>query len=175
MSGKLTPKLALFAGEYLIDGNGARAARAVGVPAASAAVTAARWLRNANVAAAIEAGQARLAGRLEFTAQRVLDELAKVAGFDPAMLYDEDGIPIPVHRLDPHTRAAVASVEDETVAGAGLVTTRTQRLKLADKLRALEMLGRYHKMFTDKFEGGIGGLGGGPIEQEMTITFVRPG
>jgi hypothetical protein len=32
------------------------------------------------------------------------------------------------------------------------VTTRKQRIKVADKIRALELLGKRHKLFVDKVE-----------------------
>ena len=46
------------------------------------------------------------------------------------------------------------------------------RFKLAGKRAALVDLGRYHKMFTDKFEHG--GKDGRPIEGKITIEFVEP-
>ena len=152
MSGKLTPRQAVFAAEYLIDGNATRAASAAGFGAGSAHVQGARLLKNAKVAAAIEDANGRRAQKLELTAERVLEELMKLAIFDPGKLYDDDGNRIPVHRLDPDTRAAVAAVEDETVDGPGRVRTMTQKVKMADKVRALELLGKNQKLFTDKVE-----------------------
>jgi phage terminase small subunit len=152
MSGKMTPKQAIFVAEYLIDGNATRAATAAGFAAASAHVTGARLLKNTKVAAAIAEGHARRAEKLEITAERVLQELAKLAYFDPGKLYDEEGNRIPVARLDDITRAAVAAVEDETTDGPGRVRTVAQKLKLADKGQNLERLGRYLKLFTDRIE-----------------------
>jgi phage terminase small subunit len=152
MTGKMTPKQAIFAAEYQIDFNATRAAKAAGFEAGSAHVQGARLLRNAKVAAAIADGQARRNEKLEITIERTARELARLAYVDSGKLYDEDGARIPVHRLDPDTRAAVASVEDETVDGPGRVRTVTQRLKMADKVRALELLGKYQKMFTDRIE-----------------------
>lgn len=148
----MTPKQAIFVAEYLIDSNATRAAIASGFAASGAHVQGARLLKNAKVAAAIADGRARLAEKLEITAERVLQEIAKLAYFDPGKLYDADGNRIPVARLDEVTRAAVASVEDEVVEGPCRVTTRTQKLKMADKGQNLERLGRYLKLFTDRIE-----------------------
>jgi phage terminase small subunit len=177
MSGKLTPKQAIFVAEYQIDFNATRAARAAGFEASSAHVTGARLLKNAKVAAAISDGQARRAEKLGFTAERWDRELAKLANFDPGKLYDEYGERIPVHRLDPDTRAAVAVVEDEVEDGPGRVRVVKQRVKMADKLRALEMQGKRQGLFGDggAFSATVTpGPGGLPADSEIKIVLVRP-
>lgn len=148
----MTPKQAKWYGEYIKDFNGARAARAIGVPEKSAAVFAARMLRNDKVSAAVDAWRKRQCEKQEITAERILNELMKLAVFDPGNLYDEDGNQIPVAKLDDVTRAAIASVEDECTQGAPYVTTRKQKVKFADKGLNLERLGRYLKLFTDRVE-----------------------
>lgn len=168
MAGKLTPKQAMFYGEYIKDFNGTRAAIAIGVPEKSAAVFAARMLRNDKVAAAIEGWKLRQTERLEISAERVLNELHKLATFDPRNLYDKEGNRIPVHMLDDYTAAAVAGVEDETTetidSSDKKVVRRSQRVKMADKGQNLERLGRYFKLFTDKLEHG------GKVTLEQLVT-----
>jgi phage terminase small subunit len=153
----MNPRQAIFYGEYIKDGNATRAAIAAGSAENGAHVAGARMLKNAKVAAAIEAWKARQCERLEITAERVLQELARLAIYDPGHLYDKDGNQIPVHKLDDVTRAAIAGVEDETetTSQAGeKVTTRKQKVKFADKGQNLERLGKYFKLFTDKVEHG---------------------
>lgn len=154
MGGKLTPKQAVFVGEYLIDGNATRAAMAAGFGAAGAHVQGTRLLRNVKVAAAIAAGQARRAQKLEITAERVLGELAKLAFYDVGELFDEKGNILPVHRMDEMSRAAIAGMETETrdVPGGGPSRCVIRKVKLADKGLNLERLGRYLKLFTDRIE-----------------------
>ena len=144
-------------------------------------------LRNAKVAAAIEAWRARQVGRLEITAERVVDELFKLATYDAGNLYDQHGNRLPVHLLDDVTRAAVCDVEDETTEGTKLeartdatpemlrTLRRKQRIKLADKGQNLERLGRYFKLFdgdafSAKLEAGPGGLTEGT---QITVKLVR--
>lgn len=151
----MTPRKAIFYGEYIKDGNGTRAAIVAGVPRTSAAVTASRWLKEPQMAAAIEAWRERKRDEFELTADEVLQELRKLATWDPGHLYDSDGKRIPVHLLDDNTRAAVAMVEDETTetgTGKSKTVTRNQKIKMADKGQNLERLGRYFKLFTDKIE-----------------------
>lgn len=152
MSGKLTPRQAVFVYEYLIDGNATRAAIAGGCPAASAHVTGARWLKNAKVAAAIEDARARIAQKLEISVERTARELAKVAYHDIGEMFDEDGNLLPVHRMSETARAAIAGLDVETCDGPGRVRTVTHKVKVADRIRALELLGKYQRMFTDRIE-----------------------
>jgi phage terminase small subunit len=74
---KLTVKQELFVSEYLIDGNGARAAREAGYAATSGAdsVTACRLLRNNRVMTEIQDRQQVVAHELRITLQDVLADL----------------------------------------------------------------------------------------------------
>ena len=165
----MTPKQAIFAAEYLVDGNATRAAIAAGFEAASAHVQGARLLRNPKVAAAIADGRSRMAARLEITAERVLQELAKLAFYDPGAVFDEKGNPLPVHRMDEITRAAVTAVDVETKESRAGNTSVIRRVKLADKGQNLERLGRHLKLFTDKTESEMRVT----LEQLVTGSFER--
>jgi phage terminase small subunit len=154
----MTPKQAIFYGEYIKDGNATRAAIAAGASEKNAHVAGARLLKNPAVAEAVAAWQARQVTKLEITAERVLSELVKLATYDPGNLYDKDGNQIPVHKLDDVTRAAVAGVDIDTIEtvkigpgseSATTIRTITRKMKLADKGANLERLGRYFKLFTD--------------------------
>lgn len=156
---RFTPKQAIFIAEYLVDGNGTRAALAAGVAEKSATVTASRWLKLARIAAVIAERQAQRAAKLEISADRVLQELAKLAYYDPGRLFDENGRMKPVHLLDDVTRAAVSQLEvEETETTEGVNETRvvirskTKKVKMADKGQNLERLGRHLKLFTDRLD-----------------------
>lgn len=155
--GKLTPRRALFAMEYVatFDGasfNATRAAIACGCPAPSAHVTASRWLKDPAVAAAIEEAKSRVNKKLEITQERTLRELAKIGYGDILEMFDEDGELLPVHRMSEIARAKIAGLDIETTDGPGRVKTVIQKVKVADKTRALELLGKYQKLFTDLHE-----------------------
>jgi phage terminase small subunit len=175
MSEKITPKQAIFISEYLIHGNGTRAAQAAGVPEKSAHTTASRWLKNPKIAAIIAERHAARAAKMEITAERVLRELARLAYFDAGNLYDAQGERIPLYRLDPNTRAAITAVEDETRQTAN-ATTRVQRIKMADKGQNLERLGKYLHLFGDASFGATveTGSAGLPADSTIKIVLVRP-
>lgn len=143
----MTPRQAMFVAEYLVDLNGTRAAIAVGVPQTSAAVTASRWLKNNKIAAAIAERQARRVIKLEEYAELIDRQLATASVLDVGRLYDEQGQLIPIHLLPEDVRRAINSVEDET---QGL--KRVQRVKIIDKLRAMELLGKRAGLFTERVE-----------------------
>lgn len=144
----MTPKQAMFVAEYLIDGNATRAAIAAGFSEASAAVTGARLLKQGKVAAAIAARHARRVLKLEEYADLIDQQLVNASLLDVGRLYDAEGKPIPIHLLDEDVRRAIASVEDETQQGG----KRVQRVKIVDKLRAMELLGKRAGLFTDVHE-----------------------
>lgn len=148
----MTPKQAIFYGEYIKDGNGTRAAIAAGCPEKSAHVAAARMLKNAKVAAAIEAWRQRQCEKFEVTAERTVRKLAEIAYGDIREMLDEDGNLLPVHRMSEAAVALVAGLDVETSDGPGRVRTITQKVKIADRIRALELLGKYGKLFTDRVE-----------------------
>lgn len=184
----MTPKQARWYGEFIKDGNATRASRACGSSEASAAVDGARMLRNAKVSAAIAAWRARQIDKMEITAERVLQELYKLATYDAGNLYDQDGNRIPVHLLDDVTRAAVCDVEDETTEATKLeartdvapemlrTVRRKQRIRMAEKGQNLERLGKYFKLFGDSSLSATATASlPGSGSSEITVTLVRPG
>lgn len=141
----LTPGQARFAAEYLVDLNGAAAYRRAfpRVTAGTAASEAHRLLRNPKVAAVVRAEQRERARRLRVSADRVVRELARVAFADVGELFAPatDGPPRlrPLRDVPPDVRRAVAGVSVRREPGGAEVVA----VRLADKLRALELLARF--------------------------------
>lgn len=152
MSGKLTPKQAIFANEYVLHSNATRAAIAAGFAAASAHVRGARLLKTPKIAAAIGEIKALADRKFEVTIERTIGTLAKVAYHDLGEAFDEDGNLLPVHRMSEAIRVVIAGLDVETTDGPGRVRTVTQKVKISDRIRALELLGKYQKLFTDRLD-----------------------
>lgn len=74
----LTPKQERFVAEYLKDLNATQAYIRAGYSKNGAAQGAERLLRNVEIASAVAEGQARIAGKLEITAEKVLRDLEEV-------------------------------------------------------------------------------------------------
>lgn len=105
--------------------------------------------------------QARLAylkeeqrNRLKMSADDVLMGLEMAARFDPADLYNPDGTMIPVQDLPPEIRLCIEKIEfEEITVGEGENKRnigRTGKIHTISKKSAYELLGKTHKLFTDK-------------------------
>jgi phage terminase small subunit len=153
IAGELTAKQEMFVAEYVANGfNATQAAIKAGYSAKTADSQASRLLKTAPIVAAIAARQQPRLEKLEITAERVLEEIAKLAFFDPRKLFREDGTLIPVTQLDDNTAMAIAGLETRVERSDGFPIADIQKFKLADKGQNLERLGRHLKLFTDKVE-----------------------
>lgn len=130
----LTERRRLFVAEYLANnGHATKAAIAAGYSERSAPVQAARIIREPAVAAAIEAGRAKVLSKLEVKAESVIAELAKVA-------FDEEVSPVKVRALEllgKHLQLFVERVdlkvdamtpEERAARAAALIATARGRL-----------------------------------------------
>jgi phage terminase small subunit len=153
---RLTPLQARFVELYLADPerNGTKAALAAGCPAKSAHVTASRMLKLDKVQRFLAEAQAKAAERAELSAARVLEEYRRLAFVDVRGFYDEAGRLKSMSELTAEQGAALAGVETmrrNVEAGDG-VTDTVYKIKLWDKIRALESLAKHFGLLVDKLE-----------------------
>lgn len=157
----LTPKQRLFVREYLRDLNATKAAIRAGYSKASATTEGPRLLENVGVREAIDTALEQREQRVEVKADDVLRELMAMAQVDISEAFDEQGRLLPLHEMSPDVRRMIASVEtDELYGGSGKARTEIgviRKVKFWPKDKALELLGRHLKMFTDKVlhEGSV--------------------
>ena len=151
---KLTPKQQKFADEYLIDLNATQAAIRAGYSPRSADVTGARLLANARVRAYIEARMAEHSRRTGVTQERIIRELARIAFLDPTQLIDMDTAEL-LTDAAADDRAAIASVKVKTMSGETEMIER--EVRFADKIKALELLGKRFGMWIDKQQVDVQG------------------
>jgi phage terminase small subunit len=147
----------IFAREYLIDLNGTRAAIAAGYSEKSAETAGRRLYGNVRVKALIAKLTKEKFARLDISGERILQELAYVAFLDPRKLFTPGGELRPITELDEDTARAIAGLDHEKLfehfgKGQAKRVGNTVKVKLADKIRALQLLGQYHKLFTEKVE-----------------------
>lgn len=157
MSESLTDQQKIFVAEYLKDRNGTRAAVAAGYSEDSARSLASQLLTNVNIRAAVDKGLTKIANKLEISAEKVLQELAKMAFVDARNFWNADGSLKAIVDLDENTAAALAGFETEEAyehfgKGQAKPTGVIKKIKIADKGINLERLGRHLKLFTDKLE-----------------------
>ena len=150
----MNQKQKAFASEYVIDYNATQAAIRAGYSERSAYSQAHELLKKPEVKKAIQELEEAASERTAITKDMVLKELARVAFVDPRKLFDEEGRPKDIRFLDSDTAAALSSVdiyeEFDYDGDEKELSGYTKKYKWADKLRALEMLGKHLGMFTDK-------------------------
>ncbi len=143
----LSPKQARFVAEYLLDLNATAAAKRAGYSAKRAAEQGYQLLQKTTVQEAIAQAQKARSKRTEITADQVLKELAKIGFANSGDFFEwgPDGIRVkPQEDLTSDQQAAVAEVSETKTEKGGTV-----KIKLHDKLGALEKIGRHLGMFTD--------------------------
>lgn len=146
-----------FCDEYLIDLNATRAYK-VAYPNCKKDETAnaasSRMLRNVKVQEYISEKQKEIEKRTEVTQDKVIKELAKIAFLDIRKLYTENGQLKNIADIDSDTAGAISSLETlEEYDGYGDDREKigdTQKVKLLDKTKALELLGKHLGMFKEK-------------------------
>lgn len=160
----LNPKQSRFVAEYLIDLNATQAAIRAGYSARTAKAQGARLLTHVDVQAALSKAQEKRAQRTEITQDRVLAEIAKVAFADVRKVFSPDGALIPIADLPDDAAAAIAGADIVTVNKGGGEVEYVAKIKMADKLRALELAGKHLGIFRERVE--LSGPNGGPIQAE---------
>lgn len=148
----MTKKQERFIEEYLIDLNATQAAIRAGYSPATAKDIGCENLAKPNIRARIDQAMAERSKRTGVNADRVIQELAKIAFVNATEVIDLKTATVKEDAL-PEDTAAIQSVKVKTFGEDGL----EREIKMADKLRALEMLGRHLGMFKDKLElsGGL--------------------
>jgi len=168
----LCPRRQAFCREYLVDLNGAQAAIRAGYAARAARATASELLTFPDVQAEIRRQMDARAARVECNADTVLRELLRLATVDIGDAFDEFGRLRPIQDIPEDVRRALAGIDSyEEFAGRGEDRERvgeTKKIRLVDKIRALELLGKHLGMFRDRIEHS--GPGGGPIQTEASMT-----
>ncbi len=114
---KLTAKQKLFVDEYLIDLNASAAARRAKYSPRTAFRIGQENLQKPAIQAAIQLRMADREKRTEITQDRVLQEYARIAFLDPRKLVDENGNPLPLHKLSDDVAAAIAGLDARRMAG----------------------------------------------------------
>lgn len=146
----MTKKQKRFVEEYLIDLNATQAAIRAGYKAGSAqraSEIGSELLQKTPVSESIQQAMAERSRRTGVNADRVVQELAKIAFVNAIEVIDPKTATVKENASSDDT-AAIQSVKVKTFGEDGL----EREIKMADKLKALELLGRHMGMFKDKVE-----------------------
>lgn len=144
----LTPKQRRFIEEYLLDMNATQAAIRAGFSTRTAKEQGAQLLCKPHVRKAIDASKVKRSDKLDVDAEFVLLRLVEEVNADLADLYTDAGDLKPVDEWPQIWRQGlVAGVEVEALFdGVGKDRVQigfTKKIRLSDRLRRLELIGKH--------------------------------
>lgn len=167
----LTEKQKLFVEEYLVDLNAKQAAIRAGYSPKTAEQIGYKLVQKSSVSEEIEKAMARRAKRLSVRQEDVINELKAIAYTERSSyakvvekqaymttedgtripLTDEDGNPIMYRTVQVELTDNLSEDEKKAIAGIKMGKNGIE-VETADKVRALELLGRHLGMFKEKVE-----------------------
>ena len=153
MARKLTDKQQRFVEEYLIDLNATQAAIRAGYKATSKnsfEVIGYQLLQKSSVSEHIQLAIAERSRRTGINQDRVIQELARIAFVNPQNVINSEDASVRADASEDDL-ACIQSVKVKTMDGEKGSSTERE-VRLADKMRALELLGKHLGMFKDKIE-----------------------
>lgn len=140
----LKPREQRFVREYVVDQNGADAARKAGYPPRSARVQASQLLTRPNIQRAVEHAHEEWLRRADISAARVARDISTAANLDVSEFLDKDGNILPLKQMPPHVRRCIVSIEvvkRNLTAGDGEMDM-VLKIRLIDKARMHEILAK---------------------------------
>ena len=150
---RMTEKQKRFVDEYLIDLNATQAAIRAGYSVKTAREQASQNLTKLNIQQAISEKMAERSKRTGVNQDRIVLELAKIAFVNAADVIDSDDATIKAGATADDT-AAIQSVKVKVIPtkeGEGV----EREIRLNDKLKALELLGKHLGMWNDKLDVNV--------------------
>lgn len=153
MARKLTDKQQRFVDEYLIDLNATQAAIRAGYSVKTANEQGSQNLSKLSIQEAIAKEMAERSKRTGINQDRVVLELARIAFINPQKLINTKDASIKTDATDDDL-ACIQSVKVKTMKGAK-GTSVEREIKLNDKMKALELLGKHLGMWDDKIDVNV--------------------
>lgn len=149
MARKLTDKQKKFVEEYLIDLNATQACIRAGYSSKYADREGHKLVENSRVSEAIAESMAERSRRTGINQDRIVQELARIAFVKITDVVDPDG--------EINTNASdddLACIESYKVEDSDSVngSSSKREVKLASKIKALELLGKHVGMWNDKIQ-----------------------
>lgn len=167
----MTPKQQKFADNYLTNGfNGTEAAKSAGYSKKSAYVQAVRLLKNDKIKSYIEKHQNKLQKKAVAKSQKIIEELAKIAFSNIKNIaeWTESSVSFRSSEDIPDEIASCIQEVSEQSTSNQYGGSRTLKLKLYDKQKALELIGRHLGMWVEKHEHS------GPDGKPLQVQPVDP-
>ena len=140
----------------------------------AARTNASRLLTNDNIQAYIDELLEDARNRNKITVDKIVNEYAKLAFFNPANVFSSDGTVRDIQELEDNVTAAIKSIkikEDFRYEdGEQVFDGYTKEISFADKKAALDSLGKFLGMFVDKSKVEISGDSDKPLEIKIELS-----
>lgn len=147
---RMTQKKEKFCFAYLETGNQSeayrRAYRAENMKKETVTRKASELMRDGYVSARVKELQAEQRKRFAATTANTVEELARIAFFDPRKMFHADGRLKTIHELDSDMAAALGGFDVVTALRGG-EAIEVRKIRFNNKLNALEQLGRHLGLF----------------------------
>lgn len=148
---RLNAKQKRFVDEYLIDLNATQAAIRAGYKKTEYTDTNAnKLLENTRIREAIDKAMAERSKRTGINQDRVIQELARIAFVNPQNVINAENGSVREDATEDDL-ACIQAVKVKTMSG-DKGWSEEREVRLNDKMKALELLGKHLGMFTDKVE-----------------------
>ena len=140
----------MFVEEYLVDLNATQAAIRAGYSVRTASEQASRLLANVKVQTKIAKAMAERSKRTGINQDRVVLELARIAFVNAKDIINPEDASVRDDATEDDL-ACIQSVKVKTMSG-GKGSSTEREVKLNDKMKALELLGKHLGMWNDKID-----------------------
>jgi len=161
-----TEKEERFIEAYLVNLNGAEAARKAGYTGKSPHCIARDILIKRHIKKIIKERLEENARKTRITAKSVLLETARISFFDPITIFDESGNMKPIRQIEEGARRVISSIEIKRDGKQrdGSPSDLVTKIKFCDKNRALDLLTRHLGLLVDRTKMEISGPGGASVD-----------
>ncbi len=150
-----------FVDEYMIHRNASKAAEAAGYSKRSAGSIGHRLMKDAEILSEINRREALLSASTMITAERIIQEYARLALLDPLDLFNSDGSMKALQDIPEDARRAIGGLELRELTPletpAGLIAVQLRKVKLVDKKGALDSLAKIMGMMRERVDLNVQG------------------
>jgi len=163
----MTDQQARFVNEYLVDCKQQAAAVRAGYSEYTSAAIATKLMANPEIRDAITDGLRAQIGDLQQLRLRAVRELACMAFADPLSMINVEDMPGAQEEFIRYKRVTIQNTADIPKELRPAIASIKQgangiEVKFYDKIKSMELFGKFTGMVTDKLE--VSGPGGGPID-----------
>lgn len=151
-----TPKQKRFCNEYLKDLNGTQAAIRAGYSKKTANEQSTRLLAKVHIQKYLQAKEKKIEEKIDVTVEKIIREYSRIAFFDPRKLFNDDDNLKQMTELGDEDAAVIGGLDVENLyEGRGKDRENVgtlKKVKLVDKIRALDSLAKIKGLFVEKVE-----------------------